>query len=170
MSKLKVFLTLSGYQLTWLACVFGESKFSEPFLGIYIGIIYLFIFIYFNKNKIRFIILSLYLSIPGYLFDTFMVYFSIYEFNSSIIMGTLPSWMIILWLSFSTLFDQILTILKKYKLIGIMLSSILGPLTYYLGQPIGVISIIDFYLFFITMIVFWFLFMIYYLEVILRRV
>ena len=39
-----------------------------------------------------------------------MVYFQIYEFNSSLIIGTLPLWMIILWLSFSTLFDEILVI------------------------------------------------------------
>ena len=83
MSKIKIFLTLTGYQITWLACVFGQNKLNQPLLGIYIGLLYLLIFFYFNKNKIKFLKLSLYISIPGYIFDTFMVYFSIYEFNSS---------------------------------------------------------------------------------------
>ena len=169
MSKIKIFLTLTGYQITWLACVFGQNKLNQPFLGIYIGLLYLLIFFYFNKNKINFLKLSLYISIPGYIFDTFMVYFSIYEFNTSFIIGTIPSWMIILWLSFSTLFDEILIIFKKYKFVGIVLSAILGPLTYYLGEPIGIISINDLLSFFILMTVFWILLMVYYLEFILRK-
>ena len=98
-----------------------------------------------------------------------MVYFSIYEFNISFIIGTIPSWMIILWFSFSTLFDEILIIFKKYKFIGIVLSAILGPLTYYLGEPIGIISINDLLSFFMLMTVFWILLMVYYLEFILRK-
>ena len=54
MNRSKVFLTLTGYQLTWLACVFGENYFSQPFLGLYIGIPYLLIFeeppLYDEKN------------------------------------------------------------------------------------------------------------------------
>ncbi len=169
MNKLKVFLTLTGYQLTWLACVFGENKFNEPFLGIYIGLIYLVLFVYFNNQKFKFIKISLFISIPGYTFDTLMVYFSVYEFNSSIIIGTLPLWMIVLWFSFSTLFEEILMIFKKYVYTGILLSGLLGPLTYYLGHPIGIISINNILLFFILMIIFWTLMMIYYLKIILKK-
>tara|TARA_Y100001970_G_scaffold218436_1_gene267862 strand:+ start:307 stop:819 length:513 start_codon:yes stop_codon:yes gene_type:complete len=169
MSKIKIFFTLTGYQITWLACVFGQDKFNQPLLGIYIGIIYLLIFFYFNKNKIKFLKLSLYISIPGYIFDTLMVYFDIYRFNSTIILGTIPAWMIILWLSFSTLYDEILTIFKKYKVTGVFLSGILGPATYYLGQPIGLILINNTFLFFTMMIIFWILLMIYYLEIIIKK-
>ena len=98
MNKIKVFSTLSGYQLTWLACVFGDSKFNEPFLGIYFGSIFFLIYFYFNKKKINLLKICFLISIPGYFFDTLMVYFSIYEFNSSfeygidsIIMTILPS-------------------------------------------------------------------------------
>tara|TARA_Y100000768_G_C23597776_1_gene504527 strand:- start:58 stop:570 length:513 start_codon:yes stop_codon:yes gene_type:complete len=169
MSKIKIFLTLTGYQITWLACVFGQNKLNQPLLGIYIGVLYLLIFFYFNKNKIKFLKLSLYISIPGYIFDTFMVYFSIYEFNTSYIIGTIPYWMIILWLSFSTLFDEILTIFIKHKFVGIFLSGILGPLTYYLGDPIGIISINNLSAFFIMMTLFWILLMFYYLKLISKK-
>ena len=168
MNKIKIFLTLTGYQITWLACVFGENKFDEPLLGFYIGFLYLVIFFYFNKNKLNFLKLSLYISIPGYFFDTLMVYFSIYDFNTSIL-GVIPSWMIILWLSFSTLFDEILTIFIKHKFVGIFLSGILGPLTYYLGDPIGIISINNFSAFFIMMTFFWILLMFYYLKLISKK-
>ena len=49
MSKIKVFFTLTGYQLTWLACVFGENKYSNPYLGIFVGIF--FLALYFCKSK-----------------------------------------------------------------------------------------------------------------------
>ena len=169
MNKINFFLILTGYQITWLACIFGENKFNQPLLGIYVGTLYLLIFFYFNKNKINFLKLSLCISIPGYLFDSFMVYFSIYQFNTSSIVGVLPAWMIILWISFSTLFDEILKIFIKYKLMGIILSAVLGPLTYYLGEPIGVLSINSISIFFILMVIFWILLMIYYLEFILKK-
>ena len=36
--------------------------------------------------------------------------------------------MIVLWPSFAILFDEILVFLSKYKIIAVILSSILGPL------------------------------------------
>ncbi len=166
MKKLKIFLTLTGYQFTWLACVFGEKYFLN--LGIYVGLIYLAFYFYFNKNKKRFLLICLLIAIPGYLFDSMMIYLSVYQFNSSEVIGMLPSWMIILWLSFSTLFDEILLFFKKYQILGIISSIILGPLTYYLGEPIGIISINDILLFLVIMILFWCLLMIYYLNIILK--
>ena len=170
MSKIKVFFTLTGYQLTWLACVFGEIKFNEANLGVYVGFVYLSLYFYYNQNKIKFFKVSLLISIPGYLYDSFLVYFQIYEFTSSLIVGTLPLWMIILWLSFSTLFDEILTIFKKFKKMGLFLSAVLGPTTYYLGEPIGIILINDKILFFSLMLPFWLFLMLYYLQIVIKKV
>ena len=170
MSKIKVFFTLTGYQLTWLACVFGEIKFNEANLGVYVGFVYLSLYFYYNQNKIKFFKVSLLISIPGYLYDSFLVYFQIYEFTSSLIVGTLPLWMIILWLSFSTLFDEILTIFKKFKKMGLFLSAVLGPITYYLGEPIGIILINDKILFFGLMVSFWLFLMLYYLQIVIKKV
>ena len=166
MNKLKIFIILTGYQFTWLACVFGEKYFLN--LGIYVGLIYLALYLYFSKNKKRSLLICFLIAIPGYLFDSMMIYLSIYQFNSSEIIGMLPSWMIILWLSFSTLFDEILVVFKKYQFLGIIFSIILGPFTYYLGEPIGVILINEFLFFFTFMILFWFLLMIYYQRIILK--
>ena len=170
MSKIKVFFTLTGYQLTWLACVFGEIKFNEANLGVYVGFVYLSLYFYYNQNKIKFFKVSLLISIPGYLYDSFLVYFQIYEFTSSLIVGTLPLWMIILWLSFSTLFDEILIIFKKFKKMGLFLSAVLGPTTYYLGEPIGIILINDKILFFGLMVSFWLFLMLYYLQIVIKKV
>ena len=169
MNKYKIFLTLTGYQLTWLACVFGESKFNQPMLGIYIGVTYLLIFFYLNKNKTRFLKISFLISLPGYLFDSIMVYFSIYIFDTIFIIGTLPIWMMVLWLSFSTLFDEILIFFERFKILGVVISSFLGPITYYLGEPIGILNINNIILFFTFMIIFWSMLMAFYLKFVVRK-
>ncbi len=168
MQKLKIFLVLTGYQITWLACVFGETNFSNSLLGILVGIIFLVIYFYYNNNKKKFLKISFFISLPGYLFDTLMVHFQIYEFKSSLNFGTLPFWMIVLWLSFSTLFDEIFTFFKDFKFLGVILSGILGPLTYYLGEPIGVLTIYNLGFFIISMISFWMFLMFYYLNYVLK--
>ena len=169
MQKLKIFLVLTGYQMTWLACVFGEKNFSYPYLGLWVGIIYLVTYFYYSHSKQKSIQVSLLIAVPGYFFDSLMVYFQIYNFETTVQFGTLPLWMIVLWLSFSTLFDEILTFFKKYKILGITLSGFLGPFTYYLGEPIGVIDIYNFPIFIISMILFWVILMIYYLNYVIKN-
>ena len=169
MNKYKIFLTLTGYQFTWLACVFGESKFNQPMLGIYIGVTYLLIFFYLNKNKTRFLKISFLISLPGYLFDSIMVYFSIYIFDTIFIIGTLPIWMMVLWLSFSTLFDEILIFFERFKILGVVMSGSLGPITYYLGEPIGILNINNIILFVTFMIIFWSMLMAFYLKFVVRK-
>ncbi len=168
MSKIKLFLILSGYQLTWLMCVFGEVLYKSFLPGLLCGIIFVLLVFANSKNKKRFFYIVLLISIIGYLFDSIIVNFKIYNFNTSLYVGVLPIWMIILWPSFATLFDEILVFLSKYKAIALLLSGSLGPLTYYSGKPLGLIDINNFTLFFISMIAFWIFLMLFYLNFLLR--
>ena len=51
MSKIKIFLILSGYQLTWLMCVFGELWYNSYIPGLIFGLIFLTICIINSDNK-----------------------------------------------------------------------------------------------------------------------
>jgi hypothetical protein len=168
MSKIKIFLMLSGYQLTWLMCVFGELWYNSFLQGLICGILFLFICYVNSDNKNKTIQIVLSISILGYLFDTILVFFEIYNFQTSLYIGVLPIWMIVLWPSFAILFDEILMFLSKYKIIAVILSSVLGPLTYFAGSPLGLININNLLLFFILMIVFWAILMIFYLNYIIK--
>jgi len=168
MSKIKIFLMLSGYQLTWLMCVFGELLYNSFLPGLICGILFLIICYVDSVNKNKTIQTVLSISIMGYSFDTFLVFFEIYNFQTSLYVGVLPIWMIVLWPSFAILFDEILMFLSKYKIIAIILSSILGPLTYFAGSPLGLININNLFLFFILMIIFWAILMIFYLNYIIK--
>ena len=76
--------------------------------------------------------------------------------------------MIVLWPSFAILFDEILMFLSKYKIIAVILSSVLGPLTYFAGNPLGLININNLFLFFALMTFFWAILMIFYLNYIIK--
>ena len=168
MSKIKIFLMLSGYQLTWLMCVFGELLYDSFLPGLICGLLFLTICFINSNNKKKTIQTVFLISILGYLFDTILVFFEIYNFKTSFYIGVLPIWMIVLWPSFAILFDEILILLSKYKIIAIILSSILGPLTYFAGSPLGLININNLVVFFILMILFWAILMIFYLNYILK--
>ena len=76
--------------------------------------------------------------------------------------------MLILWPSFAVLFNEVFNFLEKYKLLAIILSSFLGPLTYYAGSPLGLLTINNLYLFIISMVFFWIMIMVYYLYYLLN--
>ena len=168
MSKIKIFLMLSGYQLTWLMCVFGELWYNSFIPGLVCGLLFLVICFVKSDNIKKTTQIVFLISFIGYLFDTSLVFFEIYNFRTSLYVGVLPIWMLVLWPSFAILFDEILIFLSKYKIIAAILSSILGPLTYFAGSPLGLININNLFLFFILMIVFWAILMIFYLNYIIK--
>ena len=168
MSKIKIFLMLSGYQLTWLMCVFGELWYNSFVPGLVCGLLFLAICFVKSDNIKKTTQIVFLISFIGYLFDTSLVFFEIYNFQTSLYVGVLPIWMLVLWPSFAILFDEILIFLSKYKVIAVIMSSILGPLTYFAGSPLGLININNFFVFFILMIVFWAILMIFYLNYIIK--
>ena len=168
MSKIKIFLMLSGYQLTCLMCVFVELWYSSFIPGLVCGLLFLAIFFINSVNKKKTTLIVFLISLIGYLFDSSLVFFEVYNFKTSLYIGVLPIWMIVLWPSFAILFDEILIFLSKYKIIAVILSSLLGPLTYFAGSPLGLININNLVVFFTLMIVFWAILMIFYLNYILK--
>ncbi|MDC0057891.1 DUF2878 domain-containing protein [Pelagibacteraceae bacterium] len=168
MSKVKFFFMLSGYQLTWLMCIFGEILYKSFLPGLACGLIFLFLVFINTQNKKKLIFIVSSISVVGYLFDSILVNLKIYNFDSSLLFGWLPIWMLVLWPSFATLFDEVFVFLSKYKLIALLLSAVLGPLTYYSGSPLGIIYINQLFLFFILMTTFWTFLMLFYLYYLLK--
>ena len=159
---------LSGYQLTWLMCVFGELWYNSFIPGLACGLLFLAICFLNSDNTKKTIQIVFLISLIGYLFDTSLVFFDIYNFQTSLNIGVLPIWMLVLWPSFAILFDEILIFLSKFKIISVILSGILGPLTYFAGSPLGLININNLLVFLILMIFFWAILMIFYLNYIIK--
>ena len=168
MSKLKIVLILSGYQLTWLMCVFGELLYNSFIPGLIFGLVFLLLSFLNSNNKKKFTFIVFLVSIIGYIFDSTLVFLKVYDFDVSLYFGFLPIWMLILWPSFSLLFDEVFVFLSNYKFIAVFISAILGPLTYYTGVPLGLIEMNQLYLFIFLMIIFWMSLMYFYLNYLIK--
>ena len=94
-------------------CVFGELIYNSYLPGLIFGLFFLFLSFIDSHSKKKFILILLYISIPGYLFDSILVYLNIYSFETSFNIGLLPIWMFILWPSFAVLFNEVFKFLKN---------------------------------------------------------
>jgi len=54
MSKSKIILLLSGYQLTWLMCVFGEVVYSTYMPGLICGLVFILLSLSTGNSRIAF--------------------------------------------------------------------------------------------------------------------
>jgi len=153
----KNFFTILGFKVVWTSCVFGDLYISS-FFGFFIGIIYLFFFLFYQKNRLSVAIIILFFSLIGYSFDSFLSFFAFYTINSQINFLFLPIWFLVLWPCFCCLFVDVLTFLKNRKFISIILGGIFGPLTYYAGFSLGLVSFSSF-ISLILISFFWALFM-----------
>ena len=157
----KLILNLTGFQLTWLFCVFGEY-YNFTYIGLFVGIIYLSIFFYLIDNKYTNIKLCLIFSAIGYTFDSLLAFNKLFIINSNIIIGFLPIWFLVLWPCFATLFVYVLTFLKNKPILAFILGAILVPPTYYLGIPLGLANSSNIMISMIIMAFFWGLLLTFY--------
>jgi hypothetical protein len=167
MLKYKNIFNLIGFKVTWIGCVMGEIYLSS-YVGLIVGTVYLFIFFYLEQNKKRAFNIILIFSIAGYVFDSFLSYFELYKINSDINFLFLPIWFLVLWPSFSSLLVNLFSFLKNYLIASILFGCIFGPLSYYAGIVLGLVTLIN-YESFILMSLFWGLLMFCYCNYILNK-
>ena len=153
-----IFLTLLGYQLTWIFCIFGEY-YNMPLAGLIMGVLYLTIFFYSINYKLRAFKICFVFSLIGYLFDSILGFNELFTIQSNIMVGYLPIWFLILWPSFSTLFVNILSFLKNRPILAFFMGSLFAPATYYTGIPLGIAKSSNLSLALTLMIIFWGLFL-----------
>ena len=167
MLKYHNIFNLIGFKITWIGCVMGEI-YINSYVGLVIGMIYLFIFFYLEKNKKRAFNIILIFSLAGYSFDSFLSYFNLYKINADINFLFLPIWFLILWPCFSSLLVNLFSFLKNNLIISILFGAIFGPLSYYAGIALGLVTFIN-YESFLLMSFFWGLLMFCYTNYILNK-
>ena len=167
MLKYRNIFYLIGFKVTWIGCVMGEI-YINSYVGLIAGGIYLFIFFYFEKNKQRAFNIILIFSLAGYTFDSFLSYLHLYRINADINFLFLPIWFLVLWPSFSSLLVNLFSFLKNNLIISILFGAIFGPLSYYAGIALGLVTLIN-YESFILMSLFWGFLMFCYCNYILNK-
>jgi len=157
----KIFLILTGFQITWLACVIGEI-YDDYIYGIISGFIYLATYFLLIENKKNLIYIFVFFSIPGYFYDSYMSYVKYYYFNSELNLGFLPVWFIVLWMGFGTLLHSVFTFLENKLLLSFILGIIIGPITYYSGVILNIAISKNLNLYLVFTALFWGMLMLIY--------
>jgi len=160
MHRLPNLLTIIGFKITWISCVFGEV-YINSFFGFLVGLIFLFLFFLYQNNRLNTLKLILLFSIPGYIFDSSLNYFGLYKINSEVNFFLLPIWFIVLWPSFSCLLVKVFIFFKNYKLAAFISGFIFGPITYYAGISMNLAKAQG-YESFLLIGIFWGLMMLFY--------
>jgi hypothetical protein len=153
-STKNIFLTLCGFELTWFTCVIGEYK-DLSNIGIIVGLIYLAVFFYFVADRSESLKICAKFSFIGIFFDSFLSYSELLVINSNYKIGFIPLWLVILWLSFSTLFIEILSFLSQKPIIAFLGGFALVPPTYYLGIVLNIATSSNIFLAMTIMAIFW---------------
>ena len=140
MINYKNILIVVGFKITWISSIFGEL-YINSWIGFIAGSIFILIAFYHQQNKIYSLYAILIISLSGYLFDSIMSYNKYYLINSEINFLFLPLWFLTLWPSFSLLLLNFSSIIINNKAISVFISGLIGPLTYYTGVSIDLVSI-----------------------------
>lgn len=157
----QIFLILTGFQITWIACVFGEF-YNNSFIGVIIGIIYLIIYFFFIQNKINYIKFCFLFSLIGYSFDSLMAYKGYYYIKSDKILGYLPLWLIVLWPSFTTILYSVFNFLENKIILSFIIGIVIGPITYYSGIFLDISFSKNLFFYFMLLSIFWGLLLVFY--------
>tara|TARA_B110000014_G_C20048197_1_gene545157 strand:- start:115 stop:618 length:504 start_codon:yes stop_codon:yes gene_type:complete len=160
MAKLNNFLILIGFKFTWIACIFGEI-YSNSYIGLSVGLLYLIFFFYFEENKSRSINIVLIFSITGYIWDSLLSYFNFYVIDADTVFLFLPLWFIVLWPCFCCLFVNVLRFFEKKIFFYSLIGSFIVTLTYYGGLKMGLAKISQ-YSVFLFIYLFWFFLIFFY--------
>ena len=152
--------TLIGFKLTWIACILGEIYINSWF-GFFIGILFLMVFFYFEKNKLRSLNIVLIFATLGYCWDSLLSYFNLYVVDATINFLFLPLWFIVLWPCLCCLFVNIFQFFQKQVILSSFIGSTIVTLTYYGGLSLGLVNVSN-YLVFLLIYIFWFLLIFFY--------
>ena len=137
---MKKIINFIGFQVAWLAAVFGAAG-GQPWLGPAAVLLWLVVYAFLSgrpKPEIQIALIALFM---GLLADSLLIGFGVYT-PRGLIKGwpLTPPWMLALWVNFGTLANGSLSWLKGRYLLGAFLGAWGGPAAYYSGHRVGALS------------------------------
>jgi hypothetical protein len=135
MSKLLNFVL---FQLNWFACVLGAAH-GYAWLGPVVFIPILLIHLYIAGDR-RWLELSLIcaVGVVGSVIDSLYIVSGLLHYAATSPQDWLaPLWISVMWMSFSTTFNESLAWLRQHYITALVLGALFGPLAYWAGAALG---------------------------------
>lgn len=136
-------VNVAAFQVGWFACVLGAAR-GWPWAGTALAAV----IVAWHaaraarpEQELKLIGLAL---LIGALFDSTLALLGWLTFASgTLIQGTAPHWILAMWALFATTLNVSLNWLKGRFLIAALLGGIAGPLSYWAGERLGAVVLVD---------------------------
>lgn len=139
----RIIINILSFQVTWFTCVLMAAK-NQPIIGIIVALIVVIIHLCLVENRLHTLSLLLIITLIGSTWDSLLTSEKILVFSSGMISPYLaPTWIIAMWLSFSTTISVSFRWLYQRYMLAFILGTISGPLVYHAGAALGAVIIPD---------------------------
>jgi hypothetical protein len=137
-------LNVITFQIGWFACVLSAAN-QQVWMGLLISTALLAFHLIRAKQKSGEATLIIIAMLFGLVFDTVPLSLGWLSFNPVAYWpdAISPPWMIALWGLFATTMNFSLRWLKKMPIIAVVLGAISGPASYYFGEKLGALHIVE---------------------------
>lgn len=137
-------INLIAFQIGWFSCILG-SAYHHPWFGVLVSLIALLMNTLSSKHPIhqaRFLITSMMI---GIFFDSIPMHLGWIEFMKVTYWPEVlpPPWMVALWGLFASTINKSLVWLREKIALASLLGAIAGPLSYWSGERLGAIHIVN---------------------------
>jgi hypothetical protein len=132
-----------AFQVGWFAGVLGAAH-DRPWLGPLAVLFLLILHLWFAADRWAAFQIVLTVGMIGAAIDSTLGYLGILQFRDSLFLGWFcPPWLIALWVVFATTFRSSLAWLAARPLTAAVLGGLFGPVSYYAGQALGALNLMD---------------------------
>lgn len=132
-----------GFQLGWFTCAFSAAH-EQQWIAVGVVAFMLFIHLSFSKRWKQDVYFILTVTLLGGSIETLAGLLGVYSYNgSSYPNWIVPLWFLALWALFASTLHYSLSWLNHRYVLAALLGAVAGPLSYFGGEKIGAINIVD---------------------------
>ena len=136
-------VNVAAFQVGWFACVLGAAR-GWPWAGTVMAAIIVARHVARAARPAQELKLIGAAILIGALFDSSLAALGWLKFASgTLVEGTAPHWILAMWALFATTLNVSLNWLKGRHLIAFLLGGAAGPLSYWAGERLGAVVLVD---------------------------
>lgn len=134
-------INMASFYIGWFACLQGAIR-NLPWLGALVMAALLALHLFLTENRaqeLRFILVT---GLLGSGLDSLLMLSGLYTFTNHTLAWLCPVWMTALWMGFASTLNHSMRWLHGRYVLACLLGASGGPLSYYVGMHIGVLTFV----------------------------
>jgi hypothetical protein len=139
-NKKQLIIFFAAFKVIWIASVIGAAR-GVSLAGPVLVALWLVVVLTWQRGRIHEFVFIVLAGLAGFIVDTALVGLSAIEFSKITGHGSVPIWMIGLWVNFAIITRYALTWLHGRFWIGTLIGGPVGLFAYLAGEAMGVLEV-----------------------------